>query len=117
MLNFNLNPTSNGIDVSGFQSKKHHEHVNLVFILKVFKDSFTKKDLHFMPNILKNSNNKLLRHVKNHSNKLILNNLNITKKKLQKPEMLKQMKKSQMTLFHLSTHDEMRTKVAGVTLV
>ena len=72
MLNFNINPTSNDIDVSGFQSKTHYKHMNLICMLKVFKDSFPTEDLDCMPNTLNNSDNKLLHHVKHHSNKSIL---------------------------------------------
>ena len=92
-LNVNLNPTSNEIEVNGFQSKKCYEHVNLMRMLKVFKNSFPTEDLDFMPSMLNNNNNKLLIHAKHHSNKSTLKILNITKKLLQKPGMIKQMKK------------------------
>ena len=93
-LNFNLNPTSNVIDISGYQSKKYHEHVNLTHKIKLSKDLFPTEYLDYMPNIIKNSNNKLLCHAKHCSNKSTLKKSSITKEMLQKPGMLKQMKKS-----------------------
>ena len=74
------NPTENEMDISGFEIEKYCEFLNIVCVLKVFKDSFPIEDLDYMPNVLNNKNNNLLRCIKHHGKKSILNKLNITQK-------------------------------------
>ena len=80
MLNLNNNPTKNEIYISGFQSGKYYEFMNVVCMLKFFEDSFLMEDLDHMPNLLNNKNNNALRYTQHHSKKSLLNKLNITKK-------------------------------------
>ena len=47
------------MDISRFEIEKYCEFLNIVCVLKVFKDSFPTEDLDHMPNALKNNNNNL----------------------------------------------------------